>query len=83
MSIRIIGNDIEINGEKVARILDIRPTLLDRLIAYIEAANTYSSIVDEILDLKDQLSLEKQKSEEAYDDGKNDGYAEGKEDGKI
>ena len=31
MNIRIIGNDIEIDGEKVARIFDIRPTLRDRL----------------------------------------------------
>ena len=39
MGIRIINNDIEIDGEKVARIFDVRPTLKDRLIQLIENAD--------------------------------------------
>ena len=41
MGIRIINNDIEIDGEKVARIFDVRPTLKDRLIQLIENADEH------------------------------------------
>mgnify|MGYP003133104369 CR=1 FL=1 len=47
MEIRIIGNDIELDREKVARIFDIRPTLRDRLEEAIENANNYESRVQE------------------------------------
>ena len=41
MGIRIINNDIEIDGEKVARIFDVRQLLKDRLIQLIENADEH------------------------------------------
>ena len=39
MKIHLVGNDIEIDGEKVARVLDIRSTLKDKLAEALENAN--------------------------------------------
>jgi len=39
MEVRIIGNDIEIDGEKVARIFDIRATLMSKLEEAVEQAS--------------------------------------------
>jgi hypothetical protein len=44
MAIRLIGNDIEIDGEKVARVLDIRRTLFYQLEAYIDKADAYDDL---------------------------------------
>lgn len=41
MNIRIIGNDIEIDGEKVARVFDMRATLRGQLEEAIEKAERY------------------------------------------
>ena len=38
MNIYLVGNDIEIDGEKVARVLDIRSTLKDKLAEALENA---------------------------------------------
>ena len=46
MKIQVISNDIELDGEKVARILDIRPTLRERLILALHKAESYDSDVD-------------------------------------
>ena len=46
MNIRIIGNDIEIDGEKVARVFDVRATLRDRLEEAIYKAERYERMVD-------------------------------------
>jgi hypothetical protein len=69
MEIRIIGNDIEIDSEKVARIFDIRPTLRTRLEEAIE-------IVNESRDsnpVEDYLL--------GFGEGKSEGHREGYEDG--
>ena len=80
MSIRIIGNDLEINGEKVARVLDIRGTLHRLLEEYIEKADTFDEIEKERDDIKEENEELKDEKQEAYNDGHSDGYAEGKKD---
>jgi len=69
MEIRIIGNDIEIDGEKVARIFDIRPTLRTRLEEAIEIVNQEE---DKNPDEEYQLG---------FGEGKSEGYSEGYEEG--
>lgn len=63
MDVRISGNDIEIDGEKVARIFDIRATLLSKLEDAVEQASR---------DLKEEETVN-------YESGKAEGFAEGKE----
>ncbi len=77
MEIRIIGNDIEIDSEKVARIFDIRPTLRTLLEEAIEIVNEAQ---DKNPDEEYQLGFGEGKSE-GYEDGKSEGYEEGYEDG--
>jgi flagellar biosynthesis/type III secretory pathway protein FliH len=69
MEIRIIGNDIEIDSEKVARIFDIRPTLRTRLEEAIEIMNeAQGKNPDEEYQL-------------GFGEGKSEGYREGYDDG--
>ena len=60
MGIRIINNDIEIDGEKVARIFDVRPTLKDRLIQIIENADDHEEEI--------QKAYERGKEDAKYDE---------------
>ena len=60
MGIRIINNDIEIDGEKVARIFDVRPTLKDRLIQLIENADEHEEEI--------QKAYERGKEDAQYDE---------------
>jgi len=60
MTIRIINNDIEIDGEKVARIFDVRPTLKDRLIQVIENADDHEEEI--------QKAYERGKEDAQYDE---------------
>ena len=46
MRIRIISNDIEIDGEKVARILDIRESLKERLSIALEKAESWEHDIE-------------------------------------
>ena len=69
MEIRIIGNDIEIDNEKVARIFDIRPTLRARLEEAIE-------IVNEAQDKNPNEDYQL-----GFGEGKSEGYSEGYEEG--
>jgi uncharacterized protein (DUF3084 family) len=83
MGIQIIGNDIEIDGEKVARILDIRPTLRDQLEDYIAKADASEEVDNELSQVEDELKksqsdLETMKDE--VDEAFSRGYAEGKND---
>ena len=80
MTIKVIGNDIEIDGEKVARILDLNATTRHRLHEYIENANGYPEILKAATELQKELVLFEESAKKAYSDGKSDGYAEGRED---
>jgi hypothetical protein len=80
MVIRMYGNDIEIDSEKVARILDIRPTLMENLEAYIDKANTYDDIDDELSKVKIELKELKEITQEDADAAFTRGYREGKDD---
>ena len=50
MSIRIIGNDIELGGEKVARIFDVRATLRAELEDLINKADIYEQEIKKAYD---------------------------------
>tara|TARA_R100000231_G_C5280774_1_gene151532 strand:- start:321 stop:527 length:207 start_codon:yes stop_codon:yes gene_type:complete len=50
MSIRIIGNDIEIGGEKVARIFDVRASLRQELVDLINKADSYNIDIEKAYD---------------------------------
>ena len=78
MNIYLVGNDIEIDGEKVARVLDIRSTLKDKLAEALENANMY----EELEEKKDMLEID---LENAVAESKNefdDGYEQGAKDAK-
>ena len=80
--IKLIGNDIEIDGQKVARVLDIYPALRSNLEDFINKADDYKDLDNEVEDLNKKLATAVADANEAYEDGKIDGYAEGKEDGQ-
>ena len=61
MNVQIINNDIEIDGEKVARIFDVRATLLSKLEEAVEQASR---------DLKEEEEVN-------YESGKAEGFAKG------
>tara|TARA_A100001518_G_C1175568_1_gene25476 strand:+ start:271 stop:519 length:249 start_codon:yes stop_codon:yes gene_type:complete len=78
MSIRLIGNDIEIDGQKVARVLDINSSLRMSLEDYVRQADEYEKLSSETSSLHtDVIELEKLRVE-AYEEGRADGYSEGK-----
>jgi len=78
MSIRLIGNDIEIDGQKVARVLDINSSLRMALEDYVRQADEYEKLSSEASSLHTEvIELEKSR-EQAYEDGKSDGYLEGR-----
>jgi hypothetical protein len=83
MGIQIIGNDIEIDGEKVARILDIRASLRHTLEDYVDRADgakdsdkLISKLEDELKQANEEIEEAKEKEEEIYSQG----YSEGKND---
>ena len=80
--LKLIGNDIEIDGQKVARVLDIYPALRSNLEDFINKADDYKDLDNEVEDLNKKLATAVADANEAYEDGKIDGYAEGKEDGQ-
>jgi flagellar biosynthesis/type III secretory pathway protein FliH len=78
MSIRLIGNDIEIDGQKVARVLDITSSLRMSLEDYVRQADEYEQLSSETSSLHTNvIELEKLRVE-AYEEGRADGYSEGK-----
>lgn len=79
MSIRLIGNDIEIDGRKVARVLDINASLRMRLEDYIRQADEYQKLSEETSSLHTDVINLQNNLEKSYEDGKRDGYAEGRE----
>ena len=70
MRIKMIGNDIEIDGIKVARVLDISATL----------RSDFEMLIEQIDERQGVVGVTDEEIKEAYDSGKSDGYAEGRED---
>ena len=66
MDIHLVGNDIELDNEKVARLFDINATTRDRLKETIERANKPDTKSKELLDIIEV------KIQEAYEEGKSD-----------
>lgn len=69
MDIHLVGNDIELDNEKVARLFDINATTRDRLKETIERANKPDTKSKELLDIIEV------KIQEAYEEGKSDALA--------
>ena len=67
MTIYLVGNDIELDNEKVARLFDINATTRDKLKETIERANEPDTKSKELLDIIEV------KIQEAYEEGKSDG----------
>jgi flagellar biosynthesis/type III secretory pathway protein FliH len=78
----LIGNDIEIDGQKVSRVLDISASLRQQLADFLERANNHEIEKTSFDKLQGQLLQAEQDAQSAYSDGKADGYAEGREDGQ-
>lgn len=70
MDIRLIGNDIELDGQKVARVFDI--------------SGTVRSKFEEAIDVASGINLELDKiKEEEYDRGYEEGWAKGYDEGSF
>jgi hypothetical protein len=69
MDIHLVGNDIELDNEKVARLFDINATTRDRLKETIERANKPDTKSKELLDIIEV------KIQEAYEEGKSNALA--------
>jgi len=76
MNIYLVGNDIEIDGEKVARVLDIRSTLKDKLAEALENANMYEELEEKKdmleIDLENAVAESKNEFDDGYEQGAND-----------
>jgi len=70
MELRIIGNDIEFDRQKIARIFDILPTMRWELEKAFDRANEYEAEIERL-----EIQLRNLK-EEAYRDGYSDGQKE-------
>jgi len=70
LEIRLFGNDLEIGGEKVARVFDIRPSLLRELELAIDRANVSEEEIKSRID---------EAYDKGYDEGKEHGYEEGRQ----
>ena len=70
LEIRLFGNDLEIGGEKVARVFDIRPSLLRELELAIDRANVSEEEIKSRID---------ESYDKGYDEGKEHGYEEGRQ----
>ena len=72
LELRLIGNDIELDREKVARVFDVRATLRWELEKAIERAN----VSDDDIEARINEAYEK-----GYDEGKEYGLEEGRQEG--
>ena len=76
MKIYLVGNDIEIDGEKVARVLDIRSTLKDKLAEALENANMHEELEEKKdmleIDLENAVAESKNEFDDGYEQGAND-----------
>ena len=67
MNIYLVGNDIEIDGEKVARVLDIRSTLKDKLAEALANANLFEQLEEKVDMLKIDLENAIAESKKEFD----------------
>jgi len=76
MDIRIIGNDIEIGREKVARIFDVRATLRDQLVEAVNKAERYDRMVEDSEDKTEDAFAKgfEQGNEQGVEEGRQQGY---------
>ena len=72
LELRLLGNDIELDREKVARVFDVRATLLWELEQAIERANVSDDDIQSRIDAA---------YEKGYDEGKEYGLEEGRQEG--
>jgi hypothetical protein len=76
MNIYLVGNDIEIDGEKVARVLDIRSTLKDKLAEALANANLFEQLEEKVdmlkIDLENAIAESKKEFDDGYEQGAND-----------
>ena len=76
MNIYLVGNDIEIDGEKVARVLDIRSTLKDKLAEALENANMHEELEEKKemleIDLENAVAESKKEFDNGYEQGADD-----------
>jgi hypothetical protein len=78
--IRVSGDYIELDNIRVAEILDIDASTRYRLEEYINYANDYREIKEVADSLRISLSHQEKIASKAYNEGKIDGYAEGRAD---
>ena len=80
MNIYLVGNDIEIDGEKVARVLDIRSTLKDKLAEALENANMHEELEEKKdmleIDLENAVAESKNEFDDGYEQGANDAQSD-------
>lgn len=76
LELRLLGNDIELDREKVARVFDVRATLRWELEKAIERAN----VSDDDIEARINEAYEKG-YDEGYDEGKVHGLEEGRQQG--
>ena len=80
MNIYLVGNDIEIDGEKVARVLDIRSTLKDKLAEALENANMHEDLEEKKdmleIDLENAVAESKNEFDDGYEQGANDAQSD-------
>ena len=80
MKIYLVGNDIEIDGEKVARVLDIRSTLKDKLAEALENANMHEELEEKKemleIDLENAVAESKNEFDDGYEQGANDAQSD-------
>ena len=72
LELRLIGNDVELDREKVARVFDVRATLLWEFEKAIERANVSDDDIQHRID---------EAYEKGYDEGKEYGLEEGRQEG--
>jgi flagellar biosynthesis/type III secretory pathway protein FliH len=71
----LVGNDIEVNGEKVARVFDIRASLKDELHMAIERSNVSEEDIQNKIKTAFNNGYNKGR-ENGFDEGHQDGYAQ-------
>jgi flagellar biosynthesis/type III secretory pathway protein FliH len=72
LELRLLGNDIELDREKVARVFDVRATLRWELEQAIERANVSDDDIQSRID---------EAYEKGYEEGKEYGLEEGRQEG--
>jgi hypothetical protein len=79
--IRVIGDYLELDGIRVAKVLEIDASTRSKLEEYINYSNDYKKVEEAANSLQEDLVHQEIIANKAYSEGKADGYAEGKADG--